>query len=173
MGGLSQCCLARCSSVLISREYIKATIGKRDQLNTQIGPEEPNPESSDYEIRANHRKKSRFFIKTFLEEFRLKLNFAHQTTSCTYSQGALFITLQLTTLLYRQTPLPLENAPCHSALYPSNECELGPCRSVCSVYTTGWCKGRLQCTCNFTVVRKRRGSGKLEAAAISYVNHAA
>ena len=136
MGGLSQCCLARCSSVLISRrisEYIKATIGKKDQLNTQIGPEEPNPESSDYEIPANHRKKSRFFIKTFLVEFRLKLNFAHQTTSCTCSQGALFITLQLTTLLYRQTPLPLENAPCPSALYPSNECELGPCRSVCAV----------------------------------------
>ena len=94
MGGLSQCSLARCSSVLISRrlsEYIKATIGKKDQLNTQIGPEEPNPESSDYEIPANHRQKSRFFIKTFLVEFTLELNFAHQTTSCTCSQGALFI----------------------------------------------------------------------------------
>ena len=100
MGGLSQCCLARCSSVLRSRrssEYIKATIGKKDQLTTQIGPEEPNPESSDYEIPATRRKKSRFFIKTFLVAFSLKLNFAHQTTSCTCSQGALFITLQLQT----------------------------------------------------------------------------
>ena len=61
-------------------------------------------------------------------------------------------------LLYRQTPLPLENAPCHSALYPRTECKLGPCRSVCAVLTTGWCKGerrRPQCTCNLTVVGKR------------------
>ena len=36
-------------------------------------------------------------------EFRSKLNFAHQTTSCTCSQGALFIGLQLTTPLHRQT----------------------------------------------------------------------
>ena len=57
-----------------------------DQFNNQNGPEEPHPESSDYEIPANHRKKSRFVIKTFLVAFRLQLNFAHQTTSCTCSQ---------------------------------------------------------------------------------------
>ena len=67
-------------------------------------------------------------------EFRLKLNFAHQTSSCTCSQGALLIGLQLTTtLLYRHTPQPAEYAPYHSTLYPSNECELGTCRNVCSV----------------------------------------
>ena len=61
-------------------------------------------------------------------------------------------------LLYRQTPLSLEDAPCHSALYPRTECTLGPCRSACVVLTTGWCKGerrRPQCTCNFTVVGNR------------------
>ena len=91
------CQVLKLSESRRSSEYIKVTIGRLDQFNNQNGPEEPHPESSDYEIPANHREKSRFVIKTFLVAFRLQLSFAHQTTSCTCSQRALFITLQLQT----------------------------------------------------------------------------